>query len=367
MKAIRRLSLALSALLLAGLSACGGNGGGGGVLAAQSNLLQALSFAPTNTNTVSFTDWTILKQYEGAQNVTSKSDHQTRLNFYLAVSRNQGTASFFDASYVAEQDWAALWGWDTTDLLWEATLEGPIPPTYVLKVRSDLDLNPVMAHFTSRGFSTSTYQGATVYTHPIDLTVDWFNDPSIFNAAVIPSAHVIVVGGGPNGIRAVLDAHASTSSSLAGDGSSKAVANELGTQASAIIASGSSVCAEIGKAGNRDALAQNQQLLASAGTLHPYSTLGIVYKQVQGQPAGLIALHFGSSQDAQADVTARKSLAINGITSFNGTAYGQALFTVNSAAVTGSDITLRVTPVNNEPQRLFTMFDERDLLFAACS
>lgn len=147
------------------------------------HLLRALSYAPTNTDTVYFTDWTLLKQYAGAQSMTSNSDQQARQNFLVSVGRNQGIASFFDGSYIFVQDWAKLWGWDTTDLLWEATLNGPFPPIYVLKVRSDLDLSPVMAHFTSRGFSASAYQGATVYAHPVDLTVDWFNDPSIFNAA----------------------------------------------------------------------------------------------------------------------------------------------------------------------------------------
>lgn len=364
MKALRLLLLGLSLVTLAGLAGCGGNGGG--ILAAQSNLAQALSFAPTNAGSVSFTDWTLLKQYDGGQSLTSKSDYQARLNFYLAVSRDQGTASFYDAAYTIVQDWAKLWGWDTSDLLWEATLQDPLPPAYVLKVRSDLDLNPIMSRFTSRGFSSSAYQGATVYSHPLDLTVGWYNDTSIFNAAVLPSEHVIILSSAANAVRSVLDAHANVSSSLAGDAAIQAVASDLGPQASAIVTTASSVCPNVDKVGDRDPLAQDQQLLASAGTLHSYSALGIAYKQAQGQPAGLIDLRFGAGQDAQADENARKSLASNAVTAFDGVAYSQALFTVDSASVAGSSLLFKVQPFGNKPQRLFDMFEAGDLLFAAC-
>lgn len=363
MSAIRRLLLVLSLLAISGLAACGGNGGG--VFAAQSNLLQALSFAPANTDSVSFTDWTMLKQYEGAQTVTSKSDYQTRLNFYLSVSRNQGTASFYDADYLVAQDWAALWGWDTSDLLWEATLDGPFPPVYVLKLRPDLDLNPVMAHFTSRGFTTSAYQEATVYSHPLDLTVDWFIDTSIFNAAVIPSAHVILVGGGSDALHSVLDAHANTSSSLAGNADFRGTAAQLGSPASAILASGASVCSRLSDSRMAVQVSQDKEE-TGVGALHSYAALGIGYQEAQGQPAGVIDMRYDSSQDAQADLDARRTLATRGL-NLSSQPYNESIFTVGSASVSGSDLLLHMTPLNNKPQALFDMFEQDDLLFAACS
>lgn len=362
MKAIRRLLLTLSLLTLIGFAGCGQ---GGGVLAQQSNLMQALSYAPTNTDTVYFTDWTLLKQYGGALTLTSKSDQKARQDFLLSIGHTQGIASFYNGAYVFVQDWATLWGWDTTDLLWETTLDGPFPPLYVLKVRPDLDLNPVMAHFTNRGFTTSIYQGATVYSHPLDLTVDWFNDTSIFNAAVIPDAHIIVVGGGQNGIHAVLDAHATAGSSLASNADFRGAAAQFGSSASAILASGTSVCSRFSDSRMAVQVSREKEE-TGVGALHSYAALGIGYQEAQGQPAGLIDMRYDSSQDAQADLDARRTLATKGLNLSN-QPYSESLFTVGSASVSGSDLLLHVTPLNNKPQALFDMFDQSDLLFAICS
>lgn len=101
-------------------------------------------------------------------------------------------------------------------------------------------------------------------------------------------------------------------------------------------------------------------------TLHAYAALAIGYQQTQGQPTGMIDMRYSSSQDAQADLDARKTLATKGL-SITNQPYSESLFTVTSAFISGSDLLLQVTPLNHPPQVLFDMFDENDLLFAVCS
>jgi hypothetical protein len=376
MRSARRtpLALLLLALLLAGLAACGGNGGhggnggnggnGGGGLLPQTNLMQALSYAPTNTDSLAFTDWTLIKRYAGAQNLTGQSPLSDRLRF-LNATRLYAISAAFAAGY--EQEQMDVWSWDTTDLLWEAELDSSrVAPVYVLRFRSDFDFSPVVAHFTANGFSNSAYQGATIYSHRLDVTAVWFLEPGDANAAILPSAHMMIWSGQPDGIQSALDAHASSSSSLASDAGFRGVAAQMGAPASAILSTAMYVCHYFGSSLLAPGVSQGKAA-AGVSSVHQYAVLGLEYQQMQGQTAELIDLHYASSLDAQADLTARKALATNGLSLADHQAYSQSFFTVTSASVSGSDVTLHVTPLNNNPQALFDMFYQFDMLFAVCA
>lgn len=366
MKVKRLVVLGLLLVTLAGLAACGGNGGGssGGGLLGQSDLMRALSYAPTSASTALFTDWTLIKQYKGAQKLTSQSDFNTRLQFMVSVDKDQAIAAGYDVDQFQNQ--ATMWSWDTTDLQWEAEFDrsdSSGPPAYALKLRSDFDFSPVIAHFTGYGFSTSTYQGATIYSHPVDLTAPFFLDSfGIFNVAIVPSEKIMLLSQYSSVVHSMLDAHSSTNSSLAGDAGFHGIAAQMGAPASAIITQAAPVCSALGDSRYAEQVTQGKQA-AGVSSLHAYTAMGMSYQQ----SAELIDLHYGSGQDAQSDLSGRKTLAANGDSLVNQQPYSQSLFTVTSASVSGSDLTLHVAPLNNRPQTLFDMFEQDDLLFAACS
>jgi hypothetical protein len=328
----------------------------------KSDVTQALALAPADTTDFAFTDWALIKQYKGAQNLTSKSDLQTRVHFAISTNQDQAVASAYDLSFFTQQ--ADTWSWDSTDLVWESTISAQSAPVYVLKFRDDFDFAPVIAHFQQRGFTKGTYRGATVYSHPFDLTVDWLLELGVFNTAMLPDQHIFVLSSALAGVHAALDAYNGAAKSLADDAGFSAVAAQMGAVAALEMTTSSVLCSAIGVTPRGPNPAVQQQL-AAAGTLHSYAVLGVGYLDESSQPVGLIVLHYTASGDAQADVTPRGKLARDGTSIATNNPYSQDVFTLDSATANGSDLLLRVHPVNAMPLRLFTMYYDRDLLFAA--
>lgn len=335
-------------------------------------LHQALALAPANTTDLAFTDWALIKQYKGAQGLTSKSSLDDRLHFLASTNQDQAAASAVDLAYDAIQP--DTWGWDSTDLVWETTLDiSDGPPANVLKFRSDFDFGSLKALYVKRGFSTDSYRGATIYSHSLDLNTlasDWVGGGplSAANTAVIEGDNLLILSTSLPVVHALLDVRAGAAQSLASDPGFSAVAAQLGTVASAEIGQGS-LCSKIGPFSAHQTPAQEaafQQMLASAGPLHTYAAIGVGYADLTGKPAGLIALHYNTSGDAQTDLKARRTLAQNGDSLVNNTPYSQEIFTLDSANVDGGDLLLHVSPVGGQPQLLFDMWQQRDLLFAAC-
>jgi len=119
-----------------------------------SPLAEAISFAPADATLLNFTDWSAIKRYEGAENISSRSSMDDRIDLLMSTTRGQAAASGFALPYMEQQ--AALWGWDSTDLLWEATITtAGGPPVYVLRLPDDFDMDGLVARFEERGFARS--------------------------------------------------------------------------------------------------------------------------------------------------------------------------------------------------------------------
>lgn len=144
-----------------------------------------------------------------------------------------------------------MWGWDSTDLIWEATVHIDGPPTgrhtsplYVLQFPDDFDFAPLQDLFEQRGFSQSDYQGVTIYSHKMDLATDWIiiGKLAIVNTAVIEKDHRLVLSTQLEAIQAVLDAYKGEAQSLVDNSTAKAIAERLGESAGAYIKVGSESC-----------------------------------------------------------------------------------------------------------------------------
>ena len=76
-----------------------------------SPLTAALSFAPADATQLYFTDWSAIKRYEGAEDISSRSPMEDRIDLLMSTTRGQAAASAFALQYMEQQ--AELWGWDS--------------------------------------------------------------------------------------------------------------------------------------------------------------------------------------------------------------------------------------------------------------
>ncbi len=236
-------SLVVAVLLLNGLAPATGRAQ---TPQPAADLRQALTMAPITASTVSFTDWALLKQYEGASGLTSKSGAQDRLRFILSLTKDQAEASAYGLSYFVGH--ATAWGWDSTDLLWEINVQTASgSPAYVLRFRDDFDFAPVVAHFIKRGFSRNEYHGVPIYSHNLDFTASWAtsSDLAIFNTAVLATKRTLVLSGSAESVRGVLDVIRGAAPALTGDRWTPATISRLDTMAAAMILPGAGACPRI--------------------------------------------------------------------------------------------------------------------------
>jgi hypothetical protein len=381
MKAKHILLLSLALTLIAGLAGCGK---GEDEQASDANLNRALAMTPADASALYFTDWALIKEYEGFPDLSSQNTMDERMSFMRAfigsvtqeISPRQAVASGYGFNRFLNH--AETWAWDNTDLVWEATLEiESAPPAYVLQFPADFDFGPLLSLFDERGFSQSAYQGATVYSHEMELAAEWLRSSEfgILNTAVLEEDHRLVLSSSLAGVQAILDAQAGEAPSLADSASAQAVADRLGQVAAAIIDAGPESCLSFSEnplqalAGgeiSEEQLAQLRELLEQGPALHLYTALGVGYRYEGDELVGLIVMHYPNADDAQADLEPRRQIAEEGLSLAARQPYPEVLFTVQEATVEGSDLVWQVSPVDDIPRRLFDMVLRRDMLFAGC-
>jgi hypothetical protein len=83
-------------------------------------LLEAMAYLDPGSDPagLDFVDWAQLKRLYGAEGVTSASPLEERQHFLLEVARNEAVPLPLGLDRLAT--WPELWGWDTTDLDWQA-------------------------------------------------------------------------------------------------------------------------------------------------------------------------------------------------------------------------------------------------------
>jgi hypothetical protein len=381
MKTKHTLLLLLATTLIASLAGCGKSEDGAENGA---NLDRALALAPADASRLYFTDWMLIKDYEGFPDLSSQNTMDERMSFMRAfignvaeqIPAHQAVASGYGFNRFL--DHAETWGWDSTDLVWEATLEiETAPPAYVLQFPADFDFGPLLALFDERGFSQSIYQGATVYSHEMDLAAEWMrkSEFGILNTALLEDDHRLVLSSSLPTVQAILDAQAGAAPSLADSASAQAVADRLGQAFAAIIAVGPASCqtfsmsplqAFAGGEISDEQLAQLKALLKESSNLHLYTALGIGYRYAGDELTGYIVMHYLNADDAQADSEPRRQIAQEGLSLTTEKPYPEVLFTVEEAKVEGSDLVWQVAPVDDMPRRLFDMLLRGDMLFARC-
>lgn len=367
-------------VLSIGLAGCGKGGG-----KSESNLEKALAMLPADTSEFYFTDWALIKETEGFADLSSQDSFERRWEFMRQafvgsvaadppVRPRHTTANSYGLNHFQEH--AENWGWDNTDLVWETNGIASGPPFYVLQFPKGFDFAPLIARLEERGFSQSEYQGATIYSHDMNLKEDWIRttEMGILNTAMLEDEKILMMSTKLETVQTLLDTYRGDARSLVDSSAVEASVEALGQVAAALIAtgvkacigSGSDISSLIGGKISEEQLAQLEERFQQIEGLHVYDTLGVGYRYEDEKLIGLIVMHYPQEADAQADLEPRQKLAQEGISLQVKQPYSEVMFTVDEASVKGNSLILQVSPVDGMPRRLFTMFMSRDMIFAVC-
>lgn len=336
-------------------------------------LAEALRYAPADLRLLQFADWTLLRQYAGDTGSTATDAGDARRLLPRAAN-----GEFFIPTGYASQTAAAnraLWGWDFGDLRWESALQLDDGRTaYVMRLADDFPLDALLARFAERGFGQTEVNGALLLSRQLDLSAPWSVDLATFNAAVFPEARVLVHAPSLESVAKVVAAATGESTPAADLPEYQATAAQLGATSAALLGPYALHCAvfdpaaifagaELPSAG-----AVQEAFAARFGNtpLGPFMALGVGFALEEGQPVGRIVLAYPDAASAEADLAPRAALATSGKSLLVDEPVSAVLFTVDAAVAVENTVVFTVTPVNNQPGRLFSMFFNRDMGFAGC-
>lgn len=347
---------------------------------ADTNLQIALRYAPITTTLVGFTDWTVLKAIEGVEGLTSESSIEDRLEFYGNVVPY---GEFLASNFGNIRRHAEFWGWDSTDLLWEAQFTIDAPPVSIVRLRDDLDLAPFFAYLVEREYTQSEYAGYTTYHHRLDMDAEWLHTSGIgiLNVAYLADENILVLSSATHGLHAVLDA-ITQGDGLAARVDINALAAGLGDVASAFLSPAGCGERELMPGSPLSSLItdeQIQQFRESTGITGNYSTYAAGYLveviDEQEWPLGIVMLHYPSYAEADADILARWMLAEYGKSHVSDEPFASIFEVVDSGIIAvdeslgeegAANLYFLLYPHEVSPLHFMTMFLQKDLLFAAC-
>lgn len=346
--------------------------------AAAAGLSDALSLIPAGTDDLMllFTDWDGIRLSLGLDDVTSASPLDLRLQLGMSTSGGHAAGSAFALQHLA--DHASNWGWDTTDLRWEArVIAGRLPPFYLLKLREHISLDAIAVHFVERGFVQTTSHGATVFHHGLVAGEDWLRttEISILNVAYLEDEHLLILSAFAGGIDAALAARTGALPA-ANNTFLGAAVDHLDSPLAAVLLVGLGECLRftanpvldaLGTVPTQEAIEAMRDAARNAELLVPYRVFAVGYREIDGAPVGSIVFEYDSAELAAVDLEPRRLLAEEGMSSSFEAPIAESYFTVLSAGVEERAIVFTVAPVNGQPSRLLRMVLYRDAPYAGCS
>jgi hypothetical protein len=348
------------------------------------DLAAALEFAPINSDHFAYTNWTFLKAVAGVPDLTSADDMDDRFDFVGALGReSQATGSMFGRTGFMLH--AEIWGWDSTDLDWEANFVlDSGPPVYVLRLRQDFDLEPVLARFEERGFTATDYAGYTRYSHAMDLQAEWLRatEFAILNTLILPEERVFILSSAPEAPLLVLDSWLEQRS-LAARPDVSAAAAALGDAGAVYLSPAGclpfDVAALLGPSATPENMAAAIEELRQTGIQGHYTVLALGYQILtdngEETPVGMVVHHYPLTAQAEADLAPRRVLAETGNSLARPDTSYADLFEVLDAAVLapsahgediGANLVLTLRARDRTPQLFFDMLYQRDMLFSVC-
>lgn len=340
---------------------------------------QALTLAPSTAQRVMFTDWMLVKAQTGQRDLDTSRPVRERLDFSMSMGNGWETLSLCGAARVKMPQ--ANWGWDFTDLLWDARIDlQSSGSTCVFGFPTTFDFPAIAAFYMDRQFSQTNYYGTTIYTSTQEAVLANSSDldanlltPDLLNAAVISDAHILILSQDSRNLYAVLDAYRNPTTALLHKPYVAALLTNLGRLTSGGIIPGDTACTEY----RTDALLDTprnstlrKNLLKQIGPelqqVQGYEMLGIGYRYDNGKPLVQLALTYASSTVAESEAQVRGNIVRKGISLSTQRSYADSLFTLLSTSVQDTTVVLGLQGVPPGRVRLNNLLAKRDMLVAAC-
>jgi len=324
-----------------------------------------------------FTNWHAIKTALGLDDVTSESPLDARMELAHKSTQELAVATAYGLADLDTH--AEMWGWDLSDLDWEAQLiSAEMPPVYVLKLRDGFDFSRVSVRLTDRGFVQTESDGGLVFTHDLDLKQAWIHttELSILNTAYVEESGLMILSSSPVALDMCLAARSGGMPSLDEDDFASAAVEHLGFVDAAIVLRGLGECLRfthnppfdlMDALPDTDRLADVRAALEEREPLAPYRALGIGYRDVNGERVGTVVFEYDTQEMASLDMPARLILAEEGRSAYSDAPIFETWFTVQACEVRDRCILMTVAPVANQPVRLFRMILYADAVFAGCS
>jgi len=350
----------------------------GGPAADSAPILEALSLLPPDIDAFEFTDWSALKAAHGGSEVTSASPLAQRQRLMLNIARQEATT--FPLGLDRLGTWSERWGWDTTDLEWQASCCNAFD-FFILRFREDWDAGPFMARLEADGYERRDKPHATSFTledgtdaPDRDFLERIYESTGPLGGAPTPRASVAI---SPDGRTVVLvrgpDAHKILKLAARADPAAIAagpfgrVAAALGQPLAARIMDGRYGCSGTGEE-HANRTEDEAALAREVGVLDPYEAFGFGYDRARpgGPTVARYVFAYERAKGARVDLPGRRRLIDEGYSIFHDAPYRERAFTLVDASVEGRQVILDVALVGDTPQTLFDLYAGRSLVFATC-
>ena len=338
------------------------------------HLEEALAFAPEDSKRIWFTDWYLLKQYEGGEELTSQSALDDQFAFIANVTQEQAAFTNYGLEN-AITDKNQTWGWNILDLRWEATIEiEGSSGAFVFQFPADFDFAPVIALYELREFETSLYEERIIYSHEPDPQLDWFRASqfAVANTVIIEEQNVMIQALELEALEKVLDAFINKSEDSYVEAEIAAtMIEQMGEVAGAFIEP--NICDHqnlswnlLARPGSNLSATELTDLQEARDQLHPYEGIGIGYRYSEGDPVGIIVMPFADAADASADLELREGIIEEGNSLVSRQPFAETVFAINETFVENRSLIFQVEPTDKLAKRLLQSTIANDMLFALC-
>ena len=344
---------------------------------APSPLMEALAFVPeaSDPTSLQFVDWAQLKDLHGGAGISSTSPLAERQRLMLDIVRAE--AAPMDLGIDRLATWPDAWGWDSTDLDWEARVFGEIA---VLRFGEHWDVQPFRDALSGFGYEAHGFEGGVAYRpdpdaevpsqlrfanmHGLDIHGREITEPTVW-VAISDDGRTVVLGradGVGRSLRAGLKADPAR---VEASGFGRAAA-ALGRPVTASVLDGRSACSE---RMNEWLMGEALEVAASVAPLHRYEALAAGYTRADASalPDGRYVFAYPRSQQARDDLAGRRTLVEEGYPFNDSTSrYEDVAFSLVDARVAGSRLILDVAPVGGAPVHVLRHVRTSPILFATC-
>ena len=278
------------------------------VLQAQTVLEELLPYIPQQAEVIDFNHWENVWQQLAPDG--SRADKLEAYRNAFVENRVYMTVTPFNRGDAH----ADTWGWDHTNLRWEAHLwwfdeaTGEEFPFYIVAFSEATALEALTELFLERDFSQEPLKGAELYHFPFEEDADWQanTDFSLYNTAIVKDNLILILSYSADAVERVLAVKAGESKPLAKP--IQAALRSLKPEASWLRASFSPrVCNTLRLSYFAEDLTAAGEWLLNA-SLHDYEGLVVSYSLEEDEVTGGFHFFYKDKTNAKRDEGTRARL-----------------------------------------------------------